>query len=215
MTTSSWAAARRAACWPTACPRIPANACSCWRCAARQASCPHSTKWPSRTKSRDTCISVKQAKLHISRLPEVRGRPYSQIQQGRHLSATCPLAQHLWRRCLYRLGMADLLVADVQAGGDNKSRDVTIPAAITRLFKSPLDWNLYSNREHKLDDRKASHRPAEHPPWTQDQLDSLTSVGSKERALSLDHDGSTPRFISGLRLCTLSGTTRSPRRPRG
>ena len=43
-----------------------------------------------------------------------------------------------------------------QAGGDNKSRDITIPAAITRLFKSQLDWNLYSNREKHLDDRKAS-----------------------------------------------------------
>ena len=42
-----------------------------------------------------------------------------------------------------------------QAGGDNKSRDITIPAAITRLFKSQLDWNLYSNREQHLDDRKA------------------------------------------------------------
>ena len=43
----------------------------------------------------------------------------------------------------------------LQAGGPNNSRDVSIPAAITRLFKSPLDWNLYTDKEKALHERKA------------------------------------------------------------
>lgn len=45
-------------------------------------------------------------------------------------------------------------VCVAQAGGPNNSRDVTIPAAITRLFKSALDWNLYSDKVKDLNERK-------------------------------------------------------------
>ena len=43
-----------------------------------------------------------------------------------------------------------------QAGGDNKALDITVPAGITRLFKSNLDWQLYSDNQEQLDDRKVA-----------------------------------------------------------
>jgi hypothetical protein len=43
----------------------------------------------------------------------------------------------------------------VQAGGDNKALDIKVPAGITRLFKSNLDWQLYSDNQKTLNDRKA------------------------------------------------------------
>ncbi|KAK9805156.1 hypothetical protein WJX72_002610 [[Myrmecia] bisecta] len=42
----------------------------------------------------------------------------------------------------------------LEAGCENNSRDVKIPAGLTRLFKSALDWNLYTRPQEALDDRK-------------------------------------------------------------
>jgi len=42
----------------------------------------------------------------------------------------------------------------LEAGGENKAQDIKVPAGITRLFKSNLDWNLYSDDQKALDDRK-------------------------------------------------------------
>lgn len=44
--------------------------------------------------------------------------------------------------------------AHAQAGGKNETRDVKTPAGLTRLFKSALDWNLYSSLQHEANDRK-------------------------------------------------------------
>ncbi len=41
----------------------------------------------------------------------------------------------------------------VQAGGANKAREVRTPAGLPRLFKSALDWNLYSSLQHAASDR--------------------------------------------------------------
>eukprot|EP00891_Asterochloris_glomerata_P004901 jgi/Astpho2/4901/Aster-05830 len=41
----------------------------------------------------------------------------------------------------------------LEAGVPNTSFDVKVPAALTRLFKSNLDWNLYSKRQEQLADR--------------------------------------------------------------
>ena len=42
----------------------------------------------------------------------------------------------------------------LEAGTDNKSRDVKIPAAFTRIFRSPLDWNLFSPNQSDLSNRQ-------------------------------------------------------------
>lgn len=42
----------------------------------------------------------------------------------------------------------------IEAGGDNTSRNVRIPAAFTRIFRSPLDWNLFTDRQRQLSDRQ-------------------------------------------------------------
>lgn len=47
-----------------------------------------------------------------------------------------------------------------QAGGENKAQDIKVPAGITRLFKSNLDWNLYSDDQKALDDRKVHQSPS-------------------------------------------------------
>ena len=44
----------------------------------------------------------------------------------------------------------------MQAGGSNDSVNVRMPAGITRLFKSDLDWNLYTNRQQGVNDRRVS-----------------------------------------------------------
>ena len=53
--------------------------------------------------------------------------------------------------------MVDAASSWLQAGGDNNSPDVSIPAAIVKLFKSNLDWNMYSDKEEDLDKRKVRH----------------------------------------------------------
>ena len=50
----------------------------------------------------------------------------------------------------------------VQAGVPNTSFDVKVPAALTRLFKSNLDWNLYSKRQEQLADRNVRCRQLVH-----------------------------------------------------
>lgn len=40
-----------------------------------------------------------------------------------------------------------------QAGGENSDMQVKIPAGIARIFKSPLDWNLYSRLQQPLGNR--------------------------------------------------------------
>ena len=57
----------------------------------------------------------------------------------------------------------------LQAGGDNKALDITVPAGITRLFKSNLDWQLYSDNQEQLDDRKVG------PPFP-----AMQSVGNHQ-----------------------------------
>ena len=44
----------------------------------------------------------------------------------------------------------------LQAGGSNDALHVRIPAGITRLFKSELDWNLYTSRQEGVADRRVS-----------------------------------------------------------
>lgn len=48
----------------------------------------------------------------------------------------------------------DTNVLLLEAGGSNTSRNVRIPAAFTRIFRSDLDWNLFSDRETNLADRR-------------------------------------------------------------
>ncbi|KAI8103262.1 hypothetical protein M9435_004601 [Picochlorum sp. BPE23] len=42
----------------------------------------------------------------------------------------------------------------VEAGPDNTSRNTKIPAAFTRIFRSDLDWNLFTERQQALADRQ-------------------------------------------------------------
>ena len=42
----------------------------------------------------------------------------------------------------------------LQAGLPNDDKIVKIPAGITRLFQSHLDWNLYSNKQPQLHNRQ-------------------------------------------------------------
>ena len=42
-----------------------------------------------------------------------------------------------------------------QAGGKNEAKEVKMPAGLPRLFKSALDWNLYSSLQHAANDRQA------------------------------------------------------------
>lgn len=71
----------------------------------------------------------------------VDGKQYDAILVGGG-TAACVLAN--------RLSAAGKRVLVLEAGPDNTSRDVRIPAALTRLFRSPLDWNLFSERQQQL-----------------------------------------------------------------
>jgi choline dehydrogenase-like flavoprotein len=42
----------------------------------------------------------------------------------------------------------------IEAGPDNTSRNTRIPAAFTRIFRSPLDWNLFSPNQSLLANRQ-------------------------------------------------------------
>ena len=53
----------------------------------------------------------------------------------------------------------------LQAGGKNESKEVKMPAGLPRLFKSPLDWNLYSSLQEAANDRQASACGSTHSPW--------------------------------------------------
>lgn len=41
----------------------------------------------------------------------------------------------------------------MEAGPKAETTDVKVPAGLTRLFKSPLDWNLFSQLEQQLGNR--------------------------------------------------------------
>ncbi|EFN50890.1 hypothetical protein CHLNCDRAFT_28598 [Chlorella variabilis] len=76
----------------------------------------------------------------------VAGQKYDYILVGGG-TAACVLANRLSAD-----GSKRVLV--LEAGPDNTSRDVKIPAAITRLFRSPLDWNLFSELQEQLAERQ-------------------------------------------------------------
>nr|WGL47427.1 fatty acid photodecarboxylase [Chlorella sorokiniana] len=76
----------------------------------------------------------------------VAGKQYDYILVGGG-TAACVLANRLSEG-----GAKRVLV--LEAGPDNTSRDVKIPAAITRLFRSPLDWNLFSSLQPQLAERQ-------------------------------------------------------------
>lgn len=42
----------------------------------------------------------------------------------------------------------------LESGPDNTSRNTRIPAAFTRIFRSTLDWNLFTDRQQQLADRQ-------------------------------------------------------------
>ena len=42
----------------------------------------------------------------------------------------------------------------LEAGPDNTTRDTRIPAAFTRIFRSSLDWNLFTSLQPQLDNRQ-------------------------------------------------------------
>lgn len=77
----------------------------------------------------------------------VAGQKYDYILVGGG-TAACVLANRL------TAGAAGKRVLVLEAGPDNTSRDVKIPAAITRLFRSPLDWNLFSELQPQLAERQ-------------------------------------------------------------
>ena len=56
--------------------------------------------------------------------------------------------------------LGDAVVAmssvNLQVGGKNESKEVKMPAGLTRLFKSKLDWNLYSSLQEAANNRQAS-----------------------------------------------------------
>lgn len=43
----------------------------------------------------------------------------------------------------------------MQAGGKNEGKEVKTPAGLPRLFKSALDWNLYTSLQQAANDRQA------------------------------------------------------------
>lgn len=51
-------------------------------------------------------------------------------------------------------------LSPVQAGGANEAKEVRTPAGLPRLFKSALDWNLYSSLQQTANDRSVR---AEYP----------------------------------------------------
>lgn len=51
----------------------------------------------------------------------------------------------------------------MQAGGKNESKEVKMPAGLPRLFKSALDWNLYSSLQHAANDRQVSSSSCNSP----------------------------------------------------
>ena len=52
-------------------------------------------------------------------------------------------------------GRCDLWFLLRQAGGKNEAREVKTPAGLPRLFKSALDWNLYSSLQNAANNRQA------------------------------------------------------------
>lgn len=50
--------------------------------------------------------------------------------------------------------MEDKNVLLIEAGGDNTSRNIKIPVAFTRIFRSSLDWNLFTETQPSLGNRQ-------------------------------------------------------------
>lgn len=84
---------------------------------------------------RASALEDIRAALSSSSSP-VAGQRYDYILVGGG-TAACVLANRLSAD-----GSKRVLV--LEAGPSNTSRDVKVPAGITRLFRSPLDWNLFS-----------------------------------------------------------------------
>ena len=92
----------------------------------------------------------------------------------------------------------------MQAGGENTSRDLSTPAGLPKLFKSALDWNLYTKFQHAIEAR---------------QVKSLILVQILMRCIRLDLSAMTAHcqlisFLSskaaragGLHVHLLCGTT--------
>jgi choline dehydrogenase-like flavoprotein len=89
---------------------------------------------------------VEDIRAALSSSSPVAGQRYDYILVGGG-TAACVLANRLSAD-----GSKRVLV--LEAGPGNTSRDVKIPAAITRLFRSPLDWNLFSELQHQLAERQ-------------------------------------------------------------
>ncbi|KAL4424367.1 hypothetical protein ABPG75_001668 [Micractinium tetrahymenae] len=76
----------------------------------------------------------------------VAGKTYDYVLVGGG-TAACVLANRLTAD-----GSKRVLV--LEAGADNTSRDVRVPAAFTRIFRSALDWNLFSELQRQLAERQ-------------------------------------------------------------
>ena len=64
-------------------------------------------------------------------------------------------ALHAWHVLLGQDGVCpEAARLPAQAGGKNEAREVKTPAGLPRLFKSALDWNLYSSLQAAAHDRK-------------------------------------------------------------
>lgn len=48
----------------------------------------------------------------------------------------------------------DVSVLLLEAGSDNSSLNIKVPAAFTKIFRSNLDWNLFSKRQAEVSDRQ-------------------------------------------------------------
>lgn len=95
-----------------------------------------------------TCCSVP-VKLHIGFGKVVPGGSAHAVMQEQ-------LAGWWHNQALQMIPLWLLSAIALQAGGKNESKEVKMPAGLTRLFKSPLDWNLYSSLQEAANDRQAS-----------------------------------------------------------
>lgn len=96
-----------------------------------------------------TCSIVDDIQHELATSEPTSGKKYDYIIVGGG-SAGCVLANRLTAD-----GSKSVLV--LEAGGPQSGATgwvVTVPAAFTRIFKSPLDWNLFTREEAQLGDRR-------------------------------------------------------------
>ena len=62
-------------------------------------------------------------------------------------SAGCVLANRLTED-------PDVRVLLLEAGGPDTQREISIPAAFSKLFKSPVDWAYYTDEEPQMAGRQ-------------------------------------------------------------